>query len=64
MVLPPPSPEPSEDDDPYVDDWALSQIYQYAYSLHYEHLVKKRLISVTITKRPVTPQNEKGMTKQ
>ena len=40
LVLPP---GPTEEDD-YVDDWAESQIYKYAYELHYDHMVKKRLI--------------------
>ena len=43
--------EPSEVEDPYVDDWAESSLYRYAYSMHYEHMVKKRLISVETVKK-------------
>lgn len=56
-------PEPAEEEDPYVDDWYESRIYSYAYELHYEHMVKKRLISETVVKRPVPPPEQAGMTR-
>lgn len=55
-------PEPEEEDE-YVDDWADSQLYKYAFELHYDHMVKKRLISETIVERPVPSPRTAGMNK-
>ena len=61
LVLPP---EPSvEEEDPYVDDWYDSELYKYAFELHYDHLIKKRLISETIVQRPVPRPEHEGMNK-
>ena len=55
-IVIPPTPEPStiEVHDPYVDDWAESQLYSYAYKLNYDRMVKKKLIKETISKRPAS----------
>lgn len=52
LVLPP---EPTTEEDDYVDDWYESQLYKYAYELHYDHMLKKKLISETVVMRPVPP---------
>ena len=52
LVLPP---EPEVVEDPYVDDWADSTLYSYVYQLHYERMVKKKLIRETVVKRPEIP---------
>ena len=65
-IVIPPTPEPStiEVHDPYVDDWAESQLYSYAYKLNYDRMVKKKLIKETISKRPASSQSTNGMTAQ
>ena len=60
IVLPPPQ-EPETEEDPYVDDWADSELYKYVYELHYEKMVKKKLISVELIKRPTVPKEQEGM---
>ena len=52
----PPPPEPETEEDPYVDDWADSEIYKYAFELHYDRMVKRKLISVELIKKPVVPK--------
>ena len=47
-----------EEEDPYVDDWADSTLYSYVYQLHYERMVKKKLIREIIVKRPEIPEEE------
>ena len=44
----PPPPEPTTEEDPYVDDWEDSEIYKYVYEMHYDRLVKKKLIAVSM----------------
>lgn len=56
-------PEPTDEEDGYVDDWAESQLYRYAYEMHYEHMVKKRLISETVVLRPAASPRTEGMNK-
>ena len=56
IILPPES--EVEEEDPYVDDWADSTLYSYVYRLHYERMVKKKLIRETIVKRPEIPKEE------
>lgn len=48
----PPTPEPSVIEDPYVDDWADSELYSYVYEMHYEKMVSKRLIIRKLNPRP------------
>ena len=55
LVLPP---EPEVVEDPYVDDWADSTLYSYVYQMHYERMVKKKLIRETVVKRPEIPEEE------
>ena len=57
IILPPKS-ETEEEEDPYVDDWADSTLYSYVYQLHYERMVKKKLIREVIVKRPEIPEEE------
>ena len=54
--------EPSEVEDPYVDDWIESSLYRYAYSSHYEHMIKKRLISIETSAKPKKSAQMEGMT--
>lgn len=54
--------EPSEVEDPYVDDWIESSLYRYAYSSHYEHMIKKRLISIETSTKPKKSAKMEGMT--
>ena len=54
--------EPSEVEDPYVDDWIESSLYRYAYSSHYEHMIKKRLITIETSKKPTKSTKMEGMT--
>ena len=56
IILPPES--EVEEEDPYVDDWADSTLYSYVYRLHYERMVKKKLIRETIVKRSEIPKEE------
>ena len=48
----------AEDGDPYVDDWADSTLYSYVYQLHYERMVKKKLIREITVQRPEIPEEE------
>ena len=62
-IILPPEPE-VEEEDPYVDDWADSTLYSYVYQLHYERMVKKKLIREVIVKRPEIPEEEQGMSQE
>ena len=55
IIIPP---EPETDGDPYVDDWADSTLYSYVYQMHYERMVKKKLIREIIVQRPEIPEEE------
>ena len=55
IIIPP---EPETEEDPYVDDWADSTLYSYVYRLHYEHMVKKKLIREITVQRPAIPEEE------
>ena len=54
--------EPSEVEDPYVDDWVESSLYRYAYHSHYEHMTRNRFISIETVRRPSMPSKMEGMT--
>ena len=54
--------EPSVVEDPYVDDWIESSLYRYTYSSHYEHMIKKRLISIETSTKPSYSAKLEGMT--
>ena len=40
----------------YVDDWMESEVYKYAFEMHYDKMVKRKLISVELVKRPEVPK--------
>lgn len=54
--------EPSESEDNYVDDWVESSLYRYAYTSHYEHMVKSHVITVESVNRSLISTKVQGMT--
>ena len=45
----------------YVDDWYQSELYKYTLEMHFERLVKKKLIRVEKIKKPKAPRECQGM---
>ena len=60
LVLPPPQ-EPEQDEQ--VTDWAESSLYQYVYRMHYEKMVKRKIITETSTfyTRPQSSDSTRGL---
>lgn len=46
----------------YVDDWYESELYKYTFEMHYDRMVKKKLIRIEQIKKPEPPSECKDMT--